>query len=102
MRDQFLWTVFVFRGSNERLVHTFEATGNRAAIIRYAKWLQEGDRYEAVPKPIECLLNKEFHYDYQAFEAMKISRLIKDSVAKERRVQRTFTQDHTWSHAAHP
>ena len=77
MREQYLWKIFVFSGPNQTPIQTVEVTGNRSAIAHYAHWIREGDRYEAIPQPLECITNKECQYDYLAFEAMKISGEIK-------------------------
>ena len=52
-------------------MQTLEIPGNGAEIKAYAKQFQ-GDHFEAIPRPLECLENRECQYDHPFFASMKI------------------------------
>lgn len=67
----YLWNLSVFAEDRKTPIQTLEIPGSSVEIKAYAKRFQ-GDRYEAVPKPLECLGKTECHYDHLLFSALKI------------------------------
>ena len=67
----YLWHLSVFAEDRKTPIQTMDIPGSSVEIKAYAKRFQ-GDRYEAVPKPLECLENSECQYDHLFFSAMKI------------------------------
>ena len=71
--EKYYWEISVFFGKNQTPVQTVEAFAHRAEVLCYVQWFDECDRFEAIPKPLECLTNNNYSYDPNPYEAMKMS-----------------------------
>lgn len=70
--NTYLWNVSVYRDDRIAPIQTVEIPGSSVDVKTYAKQCQ-GDRYEAIPRPLECLGNRECQYDHPFFAAKKIA-----------------------------
>ena len=71
--NKYCWEVSVFFGKNPTPVQTVEIYGHRTEIMCYIQYFEECDRFEATPKPVECMTDKSFVYDPEPYQAMKMS-----------------------------
>ena len=71
--DPYCWEISVFFGKNKSPVQTVETFGDPSDILVYVHWFDECDRFEAIPKPVECITDANFTYDPKPYEAMKMS-----------------------------
>ena len=68
----YLWNIAIYTDDSKTPAQRIEIPGNSVEIRKYAKQLQ-GDHFEAVPKPLECLNNQDCQYDHLFFATMKIN-----------------------------
>ena len=67
----YLWNISVYSDESKTPTESLEIQGSSVDVRKYAKRLK-GDHFEAVPKPIECVNNKNCQYDHLFFATMKI------------------------------
>ena len=70
--NNYLWDVSVFVDDCISPIQTLEVSGSSTDIRTFAKKQCYGDRFEAVPKPLECFGIQDCQYDHLFFATMKI------------------------------
>ena len=67
----YLWNLSVYTDDSKTPALTLEIPGSSVDVKRYAKQF-DGERFEAVPMPLECRGVENCQYDHLMFAAMKI------------------------------